>query len=116
MRGRSRPFTGFSTGSGSAVGLARGLDATTQPVEERSLNSRLLIFECLLDPSILKHLTPRGQEVVRQQQNCLGRSADFWAFVLGKACRPFPKLLNLLVVNQEDPSVADSINLKYCRT
>ena len=84
--------------------LARGLDATTQPVYERPLNTRLLLFQCLLDPSILKHLTPRGQEVVRQQQNRLGRSAYFRAFVLAKACRPSPKLLNLLVVNQEDPS------------
>jgi hypothetical protein len=77
-------------------------------VQERPLNTRLLLFQCLLDPSILKHLTPRSQEVVRQQQNRLCRSAEFWAFVLGKAFRPSPKLRNLLVVNQEEPSVADS--------
>jgi hypothetical protein len=98
----------LSTGSGFAFGVARGPDATTQTGEERPLNSRLLVFECLLDPSILKHLTTRGQEVVRQQQNRLGRSAEFWAFVLGKARRPFPKLRNLLVVNQEEPPAADS--------
>ena len=82
--------------------------ATTQPVQERPLNSRLLLFECLLNPSILEHLTPRSQEVVREQQDRLGGGAHFWAFVLDKACRPFPKLRNLPIVKHEEPSAADS--------
>ncbi len=73
-------------------------------MEERPLNGRLLLVECLLDPEILEELAARGQEVVREQQDRLRGSADFWTLVLGKALRPLPKLRNLLVVNHEEPS------------
>jgi hypothetical protein len=73
-------------------------------MEERPLDGSLLLFECLLDPAILEELTARGQEVVREQQDRLGGSAEFWTLVLGKALRPLPKLPYLLVVNHEEPS------------
>ena len=60
-----------------------GTGKTTQTTQELPLNSRLLLFECLLNPLILEHLTARSQEVVREQQDRLGGGADFWVLVLG---------------------------------
>ena len=96
---------GFSTVSAVGIGVARlDPDETTQTIEERPLDGRLLFLECLLDPAILEKLTPRGQKVVREQQNRLGSSTDFWTLVVGKALRPLAKLPDLLVVNHEELS------------
>ena len=99
LRVLHRLRVGLRTGSGPERDDAAGLGASAQHFACCSSSA------CLIQRSST-HLTPRGQEVVRPQADRLRRSAELWAFVLGKACRPLPKLLNLLVVNQEDPSAA----------
>jgi hypothetical protein len=69
------------------VALARA-EYATKAVAQRVLDAAFVFLECLLYPLMFEQLTAGGQEIVRKEKNCLGGSAEFWAFILGQSFRP----------------------------
>jgi len=70
-------------------------------VAERLFDGGFLLFKGLLDPLMLEQLTAGSQEVIREQENCLGSRADFGASVVGEPFGPLLQLRNLIVLKHD---------------
>jgi len=70
-------------------------------VAERLFDGGFLLFKGLLDPLMLEQLTAGSQEVIREQENCLGSRADFGASIVGESSGPVLELRNLIVLKHD---------------
>ena len=80
----------------------------TQTVEKRPVEVRLLLFECLLDPFILKQLAPCSQEIIGEKKNRPGCGTQLRTLILGKALRP-PLKLRDLIVSEHQAIISDTL-------
>lgn len=62
----------------------------TKAVAQRVLDAVFVFLECLFYPLMFKQLTAGSQEIVRKEEDRLGGSAEFRAFILGESFRPVP--------------------------
>jgi hypothetical protein len=58
-------------------------------VAERVFHAGFVFLERLLYPLMFEQLAPGSQEIVHEEEDRLGGSAEFRAFVLGEPFRPF---------------------------